>query len=123
MRHRGLATALIARAGEKSTLAWGLMSSHPYAVRALESATQRKCDPRMISTYAKDLIIASGIPHFQKCQIDIKESRSLIHSNFFVDHTEVNEIVVRLGNEWKLGTLGEGDEFFAFTFKDHLSVH
>jgi hypothetical protein len=120
MRHRGLATELVAKAWTKDALAWGLMTSHPYAVRALESATQRKCDPQTISIYAKDLVKASGIPYFQKCQISINENHSLIHSEFFIDHTEVNEILASLKSEWRLGTLGEGDEFFAFTFKIHL---
>ncbi|KAI6194888.1 N-acetyltransferase domain-containing protein [Aphelenchoides besseyi] len=119
MRHKGLATELVARAWKKDAMAWGLMTSHPYSVRALESARQLKCDPQLISLYAKDLIKASGIPFFQECKISTAENRSVIHSKFFVDHTNVNAIVASLGSEWKLGALEEGDEFFAFTFKDH----
>lgn len=64
MRHKGLVTELIAKAWKKDALAWGLMTSHPYAVRALESATRRKCDPRIISLHAKDLIKATCVVGF-----------------------------------------------------------
>lgn len=117
MRNRGLATELIAKAWTKDVLAWGLMTSHPYSIRALERATQRKCDPKTISHYAKDLVKASEIPFFQECKITINENTSLIHSEYFIDHTNVNAIVASQ-KDWKLGTLGEGDEFFAFTFKN-----
>jgi hypothetical protein len=41
--------------------------------------------------------------------------RCLIDTQYFVDHTHVNQILSGL-SQWNLGQLEEGKEFFAFTF-------
>ncbi|KAI1703885.1 hypothetical protein DdX_14628 [Ditylenchus destructor] len=115
MRRRGVATELICKSWTRDVVAWGLATSNPYSIRALERASQRRCDPEAISKHAKDLVSASGIPAFQNCKLSIDSEKSLIHCDFFVDHTNVNKAIAAEQN-WTLGLLDEGDEFLAFCF-------
>ena len=116
VRTKGIATELFAKVLTKDDVAWGLVSSHPYAVRALERATGKVCVPQIMRKHAESLQKASEIPYVQDCSVTITETKSIIHTNYFVDHKEVNELLKNEAN-WTLGTLEEGDEFFAFTFK------
>ena len=116
MRSKGLATEILSKSWTRDNIAWGLVSSHPHAVRALERAVQRICIPQIISKYATDLIKDCEIPYILNCEISITGSQSVIHSKFFVDHNEVNELLKKEKN-WGLGKIDEGDEFFAFVFK------
>jgi hypothetical protein len=124
-----MATELLSKVWTRNDVAWGLASSHPYAIRTLERVTGRRCDPLLIGKYARELIKSSQIPYFQSCAFSISlatddQKKSIVHSNFFVDHTEVNRILVKEmegQNEkaWMLGsTLEDGDEFFGFTFSE-----
>ena len=36
--------------------AWGLLSANPYAIRALEKATRRRCQPEFIAKHASELL-------------------------------------------------------------------
>jgi GNAT superfamily N-acetyltransferase len=112
MRSKGIATELFAKVWTKDNIAWGLVTSHPHAVRALERATGKVCVPQIMSKHAETLMKASEIPYIQNCKVTITGTQSIIHSNFFVDHKEVNEFLKNEEN-WRLGALEEGDEFFA----------
>jgi len=115
-RSKGIAKQLLSKTWSPENLAWGLVTSHPHAVRALEAATSRLCIPQIISKYAPVLMKATKIPYIQNCETTITGTQSVIHSEFFVDHSEVNELVKK-DEKWSLATLADGDEFFAFTFK------
>jgi GNAT superfamily N-acetyltransferase len=116
MRSKGIATEMLAKVWTKDNVAWGLVSSHPHTVRALERATQRICVPQIINKHAELLMKASEIPYIQGCKFTITESQSVMHTNYFTDHTEVNDYLCK-EKTWGLGKLEDGDEFFAFTFK------
>jgi len=62
MRRLGLATELLSKAWTRDAIAWGLVTSHPHSVKALERATQRKCNPLQMAIHARQLIEASDIP-------------------------------------------------------------
>jgi hypothetical protein len=110
-------------AGRMCNLAWdhdepfacGLVTSHPYAVRALEKGTNAVCTPSAIALHAKNIVKMSAIPYVQECPLVIEPSRSIIKTSFFVDHTELNQLIAK-EKCWQLGELEDGDEFFAFTF-------
>jgi len=74
-RHQGIAQRLCALSWEPHSDAWGLVSSHPYAVPALVSSCP--------VTYIQGAKLAS-----EGTQID---------TQFFVDHAKVNEIAVGMG--------------------------
>jgi len=95
------------------------VSSHPHAVRALERAKSKSCDPKEISKHAESLITASGITYVQGCPLVLSADCSVINTHFFVDHTEVNELLNK-ESDWKLGPLNDGEEFFAFVFAESL---
>jgi hypothetical protein len=111
-RSNGIATRLCRLVCENS-IACGLASSHPFAVRALESASEQLCLPQLIKKHANDLAIASGVPYLQGYELKVTEHQSIIDTKFFVEHNIVNSLVV---NDclWSLGLLEEGEEFFAF---------
>lgn len=100
-----------------SDFACGLVTSHPYAVRALERATGRLCCSRtIVMEHGKALVRESGIPYVQGCEVILPESGGcLINTVFFVDHTDVNQLITQQ-HDWELGSLPDGHEFFAFTF-------
>lgn len=39
--------------GFSNDYAWGLLSANPYAIRALEKATRRRCEPKVIADHAR----------------------------------------------------------------------
>jgi Acetyltransferase (GNAT) family len=97
---------------------FGLVTSHPYAVRALERAAGRVCNPSRGQEHAADMISKSKIPYMIKreAQFSTQEGcENAIFTGFLVDHTEVNE-ALQSQKDWMLGELPEGHEFFAFTF-------
>ena len=102
---------------------WGLATSNPYAVRALETATRRQCNPAMI-TSAGPLVLealaqhVSYLPH-ELCWRSRSTRRPVVDTQFFVDHSESEKILRPgrvSGRRWRLGRLGEGEEWFACTF-------
>ncbi|KAK9823617.1 hypothetical protein WJX72_004259 [[Myrmecia] bisecta] len=117
-RRKGIGKKLCRMAqGGGDNFACGLVSCHPYAVRALEAGTGRTCNQEAARRYAADLLSASQIPYVQDCSLDFDSGKCLIDTRFFVDHTEVNKILSEASG-WRLGPLEEGKEFFAFTFSD-----
>lgn len=115
-RSQGIASALCRRAWDiQADFACGLVTSHPHAVRALERATQRRCDPALIQQHAEGLVEASGIPYLRGCGLPRPGESCAINTCFFVDHTEVNQLLGCMRG-WRLGSLLDGEEFFAATF-------
>ena len=116
-RRRGIAEVLlhntIFKCNGHSLFAAGLVSSHPAAVRAL----QRACGPTTINAhnnvlYARRIHTSCTVPYLRPCQLHVDESRCVVDTHFFVDHTEVLTIL-RQTSQWVLGDLLEGHEFFA----------
>ena len=59
-RHEGVATSLLGSIwGFSDDCGWGLVTANPYAVRALEKATRRRCTPGIIEKY---------LPHLQQVE-------------------------------------------------------
>lgn len=115
-RNKGIASTLCRMAWNIQTeFACGLVTSHPHAVRALERATQKRCDPALIQPHAESLIGACGIPYLAGCRLPRPEESCAVNTGFFVDHTEVNLLLANTRG-WRLGSLQDGEEFFAVTF-------
>lgn len=103
---------------------WGLVTANPYAVRALEKATRRRCDAtRIAKNHTKLLAIgAEHAPYVRKeMEHSVDKNESRINTEFYVDHSHLPEMVnnvVAADKPWKLGDLPEGWEWLAFTFND-----
>jgi 2-polyprenyl-3-methyl-5-hydroxy-6-metoxy-1,4-benzoquinol methylase len=108
--------------------AWGLVTASPYAVRALEKATRRRCSPINIAEH-QDEIKKLGIkmvPYIadsRRITIDTRGSR--IDTRFFLDHSQLRNMlndVIGEDKPWTMGPLEEGWEWFAFTFRDQPQI-
>lgn len=111
-RGRHIASQLCRMAWDVSSeFACGLASSHPYAVRALERATQRRCNPTMIMQHGRNMVAASGIPYLSGCGMSTSGACAL-NTSFFVDHTEVDRLAAAVPG-WCLGSLPDGEEYLA----------
>jgi len=115
-RHRGIAKTLCKMAWDDRCTAWGIVTSHPFAVRALEKITGFKCSIELIAQQAESLIEEAGVPYIDASRLRISESKCAIDTEYFVDHEEVNSLVSAEA-DWLLGTLNDGEEFFAFVFR------
>jgi hypothetical protein len=116
-RSRGIARCICSHAFNEQCVAVGTVSCHPHAINALERATGWICIPKQISRFARELINKSGIPRFQNKEILIDGNKSIIKTGVYLDHTDIDEMVSR-DPMWMLGALEDGDEYFAFAFKD-----
>jgi 2-polyprenyl-3-methyl-5-hydroxy-6-metoxy-1,4-benzoquinol methylase len=108
--------------------AWGLLSANPYAIRALEKATRRRCQPELIAKHASALL-ALGEKQVHYLDISrgfsINEHESRVNSDFNLDHSELPEMLSNVTGSmkpWILGDLPEGWEWFAFTFHDQQQI-
>lgn len=108
--------------------AWGLVSANPYAVRALEKATRRRCVPVRIKKN-KIKLINFGENHIDyindSLEHKINNLESSINTQFYVDHTNLNNMIDNVTSShkpWELGGLDEGWEWFAFTFNDQTQI-
>jgi hypothetical protein len=114
VRNRGIAKNLIHNAFDPDCCTCGLVTSHPYAIRSLEKATGYKCVPEVI-LYLTPFLLKSNIPYILNKTV----SNTTINTEFFVDHTNVLKIIEeeKNNNNWVLGDLPEGYEYFAFIKK------
>ena len=128
-RHKDIGkTLLFSIWGFSNQYAWGLTTASPYAVRALEKATRRRCLPPRIK---KNKILLKNVgvecvPYVRSEQdIVIDDHASKINTEFYVDRSEMSEMlenVMTIENPWLLGSLEEGWEWFAFTFHDQSQI-
>ncbi len=113
--------------GMSDHFAWGLLTANPYAIRALEKATRRRCDPKRI---AKNVDKLKAVGKKQTTYVDantkiqVNSSRSIIDTRFFLDHSGLPEMLSnsKQAAPWALGELPEGWEWLAFTFKDQPEI-
>lgn len=123
-RNQGIAKNLLFSIwGFSTDDVWGILSSNPYAIRALEKATRRRATPVRIKRNIKKLMSIGKefVPYIdENTEVEIGENNSQINTNFFVSHAQTKKMLedVTKANPWILGELKEGWEWFAFTFKD-----
>lgn len=121
-------TLLFSIWGLSDHFAWGLLTANPYAVRALEKATRRRCLPTRIQRSSRKLH-QLGLVHVpyvtDGTELEVRADRSRIRTDFFLDHSELEQMLTRAttdGKPWQLGPLQEGWEWFAFTFSDQDQI-
>ena len=108
--------------------AWGVISANPYAIRALEKATRRRCSPVRIRRNIRKLatIAAEHVPYVtETTEIRAGEGCSIVNTHFFVDHSSLPEKLAQATSgetPWLLGNLEEGWEWLAFTFHDQSQI-
>lgn len=113
---------------ESSNYAWGIISANPYAVRALEKATRRRSNPKLISENIEKIIEVgrNNLPYLDNETEYIVDSTSAkVNTRFFVDHSLLSEMVKRVVTSdvpWVLGELEEGWEWIAFTFNKQKQI-
>lgn len=124
-RNRGIGKRLLFSIwGLSDHYAWGIVTANPYAVRALETATRRRCEPRRIGKNKRKLhsIGAAHVSYITAAQtVLVDDTGARINTEFYVDHARIAERIAgatRPGVPWLLGALEEGWEWFAFTFHD-----
>lgn len=124
-RQQGVAKSLLFAGWNFSDhYAWGLVSANPFAIRALEKATRRRCDPLRVKRSLGMLknVARSHIAYIpDDPEIIVGDGESSINTHFFVDHSlngERIELASAMGQPWTMGSLEQGWEWFAFTFKD-----
>jgi 2-polyprenyl-3-methyl-5-hydroxy-6-metoxy-1,4-benzoquinol methylase/GNAT superfamily N-acetyltransferase len=108
--------------------AWGILSANPYAIRALEKATRRRCLPIRIQVDTRQLLKLGKrmIPYVKASkELVVNNNESRINTQFFLDHSELPDMlsaVINCDHPWQLGPLPEGWEWFAFNFRDQPQI-
>lgn len=128
-RNNNVGETLLSRAwGISDHTAWGLISSSPYAIRALEKATRRRCVPKRIKENWKKLFKFGDqrVAYINKSSATkFDDTTSMINTEFFVDHAGLEEMIKNVTTEdtpWSLGELEEGWEWVAFTFHNQDQI-
>lgn len=117
VRHKGIASSLVkAILASDNFSACGLVSSHPYAIRALEKACACQCDRTSIDKYYKEFMYNSRLPYINSSMT--LSISGTVDTEFNVDHGELLKIIEKEKElcRWNFGDLLDGHEFFAFCF-------
>lgn len=108
--------------------AWGLITANPFAIRALEKATRRRCSPAQIADH-REVIISLGariVPYLKSAASTIITTReSRVNTAFFLNHSGLPEMLLKAqdtNKPWIMGPLDEGWEWFAFTFRNQQQI-
>lgn len=122
-RGQGLGTRLLRAIWSVSDqYAWGLVTANPYAVRALEKATLRDCNPVRIRLSSPQLFEAAKpyLSYVAEAEAQLRSSTTAFNTNFPVDHSNSIDALHELQSKgaWLLGDLEESEEWMAFTFSD-----
>jgi hypothetical protein len=114
-------TMLVQPCADTNIFACGLVSSHPYAVKALESATKTICDHALTLLHAERIVRASRVSYIQDRPLVISMAdtsrRSVMVTDFQVCHEEADAKRSALA-DWRLGPLESGEEFLALVFPE-----
>jgi len=108
--------------------AWGLLTANPYAIRALEKATRRRCQPERILKNRKKLktVALQYVDYVNSgTEIEVNRHVSKINTRFPLDHLTLSRMlsdVTKPNIPWQLGAIEEGWEWFAFTFHDQVEI-
>ncbi len=114
--------------GFSSFFAWGLITANPYAIRALEKATRRRCEPLRIKKSMLQLYNfgKKNVSYInERTEKVINSAGSKINTEFFLDHSKLPKMlsnVISKDKPWELGEIEEGWEWFAFTFSDQSQI-
>jgi len=118
-------TLLMSIWGFSEHFAWGLVSANPYAVRALEKATRRRCDYRrmQISRSAIEGVLEK-VGYTKDREIAIKENDCRIDTKFDQDLSALPEKLRKVSEKthWTLGNLNAGEEWLAVTFRNQKQM-
>lgn len=114
--------------GFSNYYAWGVMSSNPYAIRALEKATYRRINPSIIKN--KEIGLKKfGIERVsyldETTEFIITTKNTRVNTKFPSDISNVNEKLKNVTNKgvpWLLGEIEEGWEWLAFTFNNQEKI-
>jgi len=100
--------------GFSSNYAWGIMSSNPYAIRALEKATYRRVNPKIIKNREKGLK-KFGIEHVsyldENTEFIITSQNTKVNTLFPANISKVDQKLANVtekGIPWLLGKINEG---------------
>lgn len=116
-RKQGIASTLLRSIwGFSDDYAWGLATANPCTVKALESATFRKCRPSVIKKNLRAIkLIGNDTTFVAPNAYDVTNCTSQVNTGFFIDNSEFN---VKDSCEKYLGKLKPGYEWLAFTFQN-----
>lgn len=117
-RRQGVATALLhAIWGFSDFYAWGIVTSSPCTVEALEAATFRRCRASDISRSAPFIskAVLADIPFLKDASWTSDGASSVVRTDFYTDRT--SKSVARQRVESRLGKIAEGEEWLALTFR------
>lgn len=123
--NRRVSTTLLSGVWCFSTdFAWGLASANPKAVRALEAATLRRCEPDIIAVNLEDLkLTLPQVANYLTGELTIGIGMARINTGFYVSHDGLENAVASVSDferSWLLGTLPEGEEWLAVTFNTQM---
>lgn len=113
-RVRRIARTLLKNCFGRSDVWGGLLSSHPYAVRAFEAATECACDPTLILRIGLAVLQAADIDYAANAATTgFQRSQCVLDTQFFVNHSNILRLL--RGNTlggWTLGNdLRDGEGF------------
>lgn len=120
-------TLLFSIWGFSNHFAWGLVTANPYAIRALEKATRRRCVPDRIAKNKRKLK-SIGIERItyvkEDTDLEVTPETSRIDTKFPLDHSELPAMLVaaQASAPWILGNIPEAWEWFAFTFHNQAPI-
>src|ERR1017187_104280 len=121
-------TLLFSIWGFSSHFAWGLITANPFAVRALEKATRRRCASGRIARNRRKLMSlgAEHVPYVTAATpFAVTDTFSRINTQFYLDHSELETMLAAVTTEtapWTLGNISDGWEWLAFTFHDQTEI-
>ncbi len=121
-------TLLFSVWGFSTHFCWGLITANPYAIRALEKATRRRCVAERIAKHKTTLhrLGAKKVRYVGNSrELVVSHHTSKINTRFFVDHGDLDATVASVvtnDKPWNLGMIEEGWEWFAFTFHDQPQI-
>lgn len=122
-QNRKVATRLLHAAwGFSDHYAWGLATANPFAVRALEAATRRSCDPQIVQQHLEQLRSFTGdrINYFKGINFHVGPGICAADTRFYVSHSTLGEKMEQAskgGKPWTLGPLQPGMEWLAATVR------
>ena len=118
-RRQGIATALLhAIWGFSDYFAWGIVTSSPCTVEALEGATFRRCRADVIASHSAFVrrAMLADVPFMKDAPWICENGCSRIDTGFFTDRRA--KPLARKRVEARLGRLCEGEEWLAVTFRE-----
>ncbi|AOX16684.1 GNAT family N-acetyltransferase [Kozakia baliensis] len=111
--------------GDSQDFAWGIASANPFAIRALEKATRRRCSPTHMLKHPTAInAIVSKIPYLDGMERHLDQFRSTVDTKFDQDLSQVEskkEIAAK-NNIWTMGNISKGEEWLAITFNNQSQI-